>query len=120
MKKIEIKSGEKKCIINRFSNGLQTTYNFSAEPAKAGDKLCGIVEVRGSNWIFPKPPVVLDLAPDNAVEKGMWDTFFKVYVVPGTDVRISLKASQYRRGWIYLVIVLIILAVASSLILGSG
>jgi len=120
MKTIEVKSGGKKCIIKRFSNSLQTTYSFSAKPVNPGDAVSGVIEVRGSNWIFPKPPVTLELQHDNSVEKGMWDTFYSVYVVPKTDVKISFKASQYRHGWIYLIIILIILAVASSLILGSG
>lgn len=120
MKIISVKSGQRKRIIRQFSNSLQSTYNFSAEPVAPGKNVSGIIEIRGSNWVFPKPPVRLDLKRDNKVKKGMWDTFYSVYVLPETDVKITLKASKYKWGWIYLIIVLIILALASSLILGSN
>jgi len=120
MKTIKIRSGERKRIIRQFSNSLQQTYSFSAKPVEPDTAISGIVEVQGSKWLFPKPPLKLDLKRENLVEKGMWDTFYSVYVIPGTDVEIALKPTRTNRLWIYLVIVVIILGLASALILGSN
>lgn len=91
MTSITIAKGERKKILSRFSNSLQMTYRFEAEPVHAGDALSGTVEVKGSKWIFSKPPVTQALARENAVEKGIWDTFYSVHVTPGCDVTITLS-----------------------------
>ena len=120
MKTIKIRSGEKKRIIRQFSNSLQQTYSFSAKPVDPDAAISGVVEVQGSNWLFPKPPLKLELKRENLVEKGMWDTFYSVYVIPNNDVEIVLKPTRTNRLWIYLLVVLIVLALASALILGSN
>lgn len=94
MKTIEIKTGEKKRIIKRFSNSLSMRYHFKAEPLSAAENMIGIVEISGSNWVFPKAPVTQELQNDNVVSKSAWDTFFSVYVTPGCDVKISIERSR--------------------------
>lgn len=116
MTTIEIKAGERKRIIRRFSNSLQATYQFAAEPV-GGNPVSGTVEVKGSKWIFPKPAASQPLKPDNSVEKGMWDSFFSVHVIPDSDVKITLQGARYPRLWIYLLIVLAIVAAASGIII---
>ena len=115
MKIIEIRGGERKKIIKRFSNSMQMTYNFNAEPMAEGEKLSGIVEVSGSNFLLPKPSVEEQLRPVNSVEKGMWDSFYSVYVVPDNDVKIILQGSNINGIWFYIIVALVIVAVASSL-----
>ncbi len=120
MKTIRIKSGQRKRIIRQFSNSLQQTYDFSATALDGNAEVSGIVEVQGSKWMFPKPPLRLDLKRENLVEKGMWDTFYSVYVIPNGDVEITLKPTRTNKLWIYLVIVLVVLALASALIVGGN
>ena len=86
--------GERTKVLSRFSNSLDMTYRFRAEPVSAADTVSGTVEVKGSNWIFSKPPVSQPLARENEVSKGMWDTFYSVYVVPDCDVSITWDASS--------------------------
>lgn len=92
MKTIDIKAGQRTRLISRFSNSVPTAYQFKAEALPAAGHLSGpvsgIIEIKGSNWLFPKAAAEQPLQPANAVEKTMWDTFYKVYVTPDTDVRI--------------------------------
>lgn len=106
----------RKRIISRFSSSIQATYRFSVEPSVPGADVSGIVEVKGSNWIFPKPAVQQALARDNSVDKGMWDTFYSVTVIPDCDIRINLEGSSSSKIWLYIAIALLIIATASSLL----
>ncbi len=119
MKTIQIKAGERKRIIFQFSNSLLQTYNFSAKTL-AGDKdASGTIEVKGSNWIFPKAGIISDLKPENSVEKGMWETIFSVYVTPESDTEVTLTSAPVKNLWLYLIIILVVVAIASSFFLGS-
>ncbi len=99
-------------IVHKFSNSLQTTYQFEAEPVNAGEELSGIIEINGSNWLFPKPGITQKLLKSNLVAKGMWDTFYSVYVVPDCDVRVTTNGSYVSKMWLYLIIVVAVIAVA--------
>ncbi len=94
MKTVSIKAGEHKRVIYRFSNSLQETYHFKAEPINPADDLSGIIEISGSNWLFPKPSVKENLMRENSVSKGAWDSLYSVYVVPDVDVNISFSGSD--------------------------
>lgn len=111
MKFIEAKAGERQRIIHRFSNSVKTTYHFTARPLNPDLPLSGNVEVAGSRWIFPKPAVTQNLLPENTVNKGMWDTFYSVYVVPDCDVNITLAPTAFSKAGIYLAIAVAIIAV---------
>jgi len=115
MKTIHVKAGERKRIIVQFSNSLKQTHNFIAEPVGSDSDPSGLIEVKGSNWLFPKPVIPLDLKRENAVDKGAWDTFYSVHVTPKTDTKITITSSKVKNIWIYLIIVLVIVAIASSI-----
>ncbi len=115
MKSIDIKAGQRTRIIHMFSNSIPMTLDFRAEAVRKGQQVSGEVEVRGSNWLFPKPPVVQELGEENSVEKGMWDTFYSVYVTPRNDVRIETRTTGGTQIWVFLIIALVLLAVVSSL-----
>lgn len=118
MTTIDIKAGERKRILSKFSNSMDMTYHFTVAATGA---ISGVVEVKGSNWLLPKQPVLQDLKADNAVRKGMWDTLFSVYVIPDTDVTITLVGSPNKRAWIYVsIIVLIMAATVGARILAGG
>jgi hypothetical protein len=112
---IHIRAGEKKRIIFQLSNSLRQTHNFLVEKEDGRGDPSGLVEVRGSNWLFPKPAVTLDLRGENAIEKGAWDTIFSVWVTPEHDTKITITSSPVRNVWVFLIGALILLAIASSL-----
>ncbi len=93
------------------------TYRFRAEPLADDGEVSGTVEVKGSNWIFPKPPVIVDLEADNAVDKGTWDTFFEVTVVPDRDVRIVMEERSMKSAGVYAAIVGAIVVLAAVVII---
>ena len=112
MKIIEVKAGERRRIIRSFSNSTQKTYHFRAEALNEGDELSGTIEVRGSRWLFPKPPVTRKLEAENSVDKGMWDTLFSVFVIPDCDVKITMTGSHFMNLLIYIAMASVIVAIA--------
>ncbi len=94
MTTVSMKAGERKRVVYRFSNSLQETYHFTATPVNPTDNVSGLVEISGSNWLFPKPSITQDLMSENSVSKGAWDTLYSVYVVPDVDVNISFSGSD--------------------------
>jgi len=117
MARIEIKAGERKRIIRRFSSSVVATYQFSAKPVDSNDKVSGRVEVKGSRWLFSKPVETQALQQLNSVKKGRWDTFYSVYVAPDVDAKITLKKSGIGTLWIYITIAILILLFAAGLLI---
>lgn len=89
-----VRKDERTKILSKFSNSLDMTYRFRAEPVSPAESVSGTVEVKGSNWLFPKPPKSQPLARDNEVRKGIWDTLYSVHVEPDCDVTITWDASS--------------------------
>ena len=114
MKTVIIKANQRKKIISKFSNSIATSYSFSAENPNT-QQFSGQIEIKGSNWIFPKPSVYQPLKADNLVSKGMWDTFFNVYVTPDRDIQITMKPSTINRLPLYLAAIAVIVATAASI-----
>ncbi len=94
MKTMELRAGKRTRIVKNFSNSIPMTYCFSAENMKDGKEVLGKVDVRGSKWLFPRPPQVLDLKKQNRVAKKAWDSFFSIYVTPESDIRITFKRTK--------------------------
>ncbi len=111
---VEVAAGERRQILRRFSNSVAMAYRFRAEPVDDGGRVSGLVEVRGSNWIFPKPPTTQPLEEDNTVDKGAWDTFFSVVVIPDRDVRIAMEDRTMHSGRLLagIVAAIVVLAIA--------
>ena len=105
VKVIEVKAGERRRIKRTRLSSVAMTYRFRAEPLEGNSEVSRTVEVKGSNWIFPKPPVIVGLETDNVVEKGTWDTFFEVTVVSDGDVRIVMEERSMRSAGVYAAIV---------------
>ena len=95
MREIQIAAGCKTRIIRRQFSSLVTTYTFDVAPVIQTNHLVGTVEIKGSNWIFPKPVQRMPLQPSNLVTAGFWDTLFSVYVFPEVDVVISLPSKSF-------------------------
>ncbi len=120
MATIKIKAGERARIIRRFSSSIVATYKFSADPVDSCDDLSGNVEVKGSRWLFPKPAETQKLGRQNSVNKGMWDTFYSIYVVPDVDVYITLPKFGIRSLWIYTALVVLIFVFAAGFLVFTG
>ena len=79
--------------------------------------LAGSVEIKGSNWIFPKAIERLPLQPTNTFTASVLDTFFSVYVIPEVDIVISLPSKSFG-GLLWLIgLVVVIVVLAASLFL---
>lgn len=117
MKPIHIPKGERKRIIWKVSNSMSQSYAFTVEPANASDNLGGTIEVSGSSWIFTRPSTFQPLEPENTVSKGMWDTFFSVYVEPDCDIELTFQQPRVDNfGWLAVAgTAVIILALALTL-----
>jgi len=113
MTTINIKAGEKTRIIHKFSNSLGVSYRFMAQSVKVGEKISGEVEISGSSWFFPKPAVMQPLQEDNVVTKGMWDTFYSVYVTPKSDVTVNLTGSALQSRFLYVIAALVVVVTAA-------
>jgi len=86
-----VRRGERLRVLRRFSNSIPRTFTFDVEPVGGPGEVSGTVEVVGSRWLFPKPPLVLELRPTMNVQKGFWDTLFSIFVIPDQDVRVIFR-----------------------------
>ncbi len=120
MKNIDIKAGERVKVIHMFSNSLPMDLGFSAISEQEGQKISGQVEVKGSNWLFPKEAVLQKLREENIVKKGMWDTLYSVYVIPDIDLSIKVEKPGGVKIWLMLIIALIVVAIASSMFFSAS
>lgn len=110
MKELRIAAGCRTRIIQRQFSSLAMTYTFGAAPVSHDDDLAGIIEIKGSQWIFPKPIKRVPLQLSNTVKAGGWDTFFLVYVTPEIDICISLPSKSSGRGlWLVGAVVAVVL-----------
>ena len=91
MKEIEIRAGERRRVIRRFSSSIPRTFSFDVELLSGSGEVSGTVEVAGSRWLFSKEPLLLKLGPTMVVEKGFWDTLFSIFVIPDQDVRVIFR-----------------------------
>lgn len=121
MKTIQAKAGQATKILGKFSNSIPTTYNFSASTVTGVHAPSGSVEVKGSNWIFPKPSTIQPLKANNTVTKSMWDVFFSVHVTPDQDVSIELDVGQMKWPLMFAVLIIgIVGAAAAMMMVGTG
>lgn len=88
-KRFEVPAGERTRVVHRRSGSIPREYVIVTEQAGGGVPT-GSVEVRGSRWLFRRPPTVVPLQPEVRVVKGFWDTLFSVHVVPDQDVTVTV------------------------------
>ncbi len=116
MPTINIKAGKKTRIIRKFSNSLATEYKFLVEPAKTGKPVSGQIEISRSYWIFPKASETQELRQNNTVTKGMWDTFYSVYIIPDSDVTVNVAGGSLNSRFAYVIAAIVLVAVIAALI----
>jgi hypothetical protein len=102
VKQLSLKAGETTVIYRRNFSSVPMQIHFEAI-ATHGHPPQGTVEIRGSQWIFPKPPVQQPLHAMNTVKAGFWDTFFAIAVTADTDLTIVLpgRQSQALSPWLW-------------------
>ena len=109
--------GQKTKVFSTFSNSLDMTYRFRVEPNTPGERVAGTVEIRGSNWLFPKPPRSQPLKADCEVHKGVWDTLFSVHVEPTVDVTVTRTVTSLGHLARLIIVASLVVAVALLVII---
>ncbi|MEE9374917.1 MAG: hypothetical protein V3V04_01125 [Rhizobiaceae bacterium] len=94
MKEIELKAGKRTRVLRTVSGSLAMRYRFQATPTNKDDTLSGTIEIRGSNWIFPRKPTTQKLAAKNMINKRAWDSFYSIFVIADCDVKITFQRSK--------------------------
>lgn len=112
-----VSKGQKTRVLFTFSNSLDMTYRFRVEPNTPGERVAGTVEIRGSNWLFPKPPRTQRLEADCEVHKGVWDTLFSVYVEPTVDVTVTRTGTSLGHLTRLVIVASLVIAVALLVII---
>jgi hypothetical protein len=81
--------------------------------ALEGGQPTGEVEIRGSQWVFPKPALIQPLQAQNTVHADFWDTFFSIRVTAHTNIEVTLPGQTFdlTRWLIWVVVVLIAIAI---------
>ena len=115
---IRLHAREKATILSRRFSSLPMAYHFQAR-AIEGTSPDGEVEIRGSHWIFRKPPSTQPLQEDNVVRAGFWDSFFSVVVIAHADIEVTYPNRHLRGSWWFVSgVVLVILAALAIFFLG--
>lgn len=109
---VTVRAGERAKVMTKNFSSLDMTYRFRADPVDPADVVSGTVEMKGSNWMFPKPVTHQPLERDNEVQKGIWDTFYSVHVVPDCDVTITRAATSFGHTTRLVTVVSLIIAAA--------
>ena len=111
-KTIRLKAGESAKIFHRSLSSIPMDFQFQAL-ALDGGQPDGEIEIRGSDWIFPKSPVRQPLQEHNVVHAGFWDTFFSVSVIAYGELEVTTPTRQLgsTRWLVWVVILVMVVAV---------
>jgi hypothetical protein len=90
----QLAPGERRKVFKRSFSSVPLDYVFEARALNEGEEPEGIVEVKGSAWIFPKTPERQPLQGKNTVHAGFWDTFFSVTVTATNAIEVSVPARR--------------------------
>ncbi|WP_155834605.1 hypothetical protein [Leptolyngbya sp. PCC 6406] len=117
---ISLKAGETAIIYRRSFSSVPIEICFYAT-ALAGSDPKGELEIQGSRWVFPRPPLLYPLQPQNIVKAGFWDTFFKIKVTAHIDLEITFPGQKLDRSrWLIWVIVCVLIAATLILWLATA
>jgi len=105
---IRLKAQEKTTIYRRHFSSVPIDIHFDAA-ALTGDQPTGEVEIRGSHWVFPKPPAIQPLHAQNQVRVGFWDTFFSIQVTAHTPIEITFPQQKFNLSpWVIVAIAAVV------------
>lgn len=110
MRTVVAKKGERTCILRIISDSIPQRARFGARPLDGDGPVGGTVEVE--RWTFlrgTRTPETYALQPENRVQKGFWDTSFKIFVTPDRDAEIQFRTRHFSAGWLFLVLALVLL-----------
>ncbi len=114
---LQLKAGERVEVINRRFSSVPMVYEFNAEPI-GGDVLSGEVDIEVRKNLFSKPSQTIALQRHNVIKASMWDTFVKVSVTAGYDLKLTLPDRRLGSSRILMWVVLLVMAVAVAAMLG--
>jgi hypothetical protein len=118
MKEIVVRKGERTRVLHLLFDSIPQQVKFTAAPASGEGPVRGSVEVVGSNWIFKKPPLHHELAPEQRFDKGFWDSIYSIYVTADEDVTIRFETRHFSsRLLLWTLGTVIAVAVASVLVM---
>lgn len=80
-------------IVSRRFSSVPIDYQIHAI-APDGTPVDGEIEIRGSYWVFPKPPLTQPLQAHHRIQAGFWDTFFRVFIIAHSDLEITLQTQR--------------------------
>ena len=87
---VTVAAGDRREVIRRFGGSIPAAYTITVVPT-GGGSVGGVLEVRGSHWIWWKPVETLPLRSAQTVTKGFWDTRFSVVVAPDAAVEVIVE-----------------------------
>lgn len=97
MAEILAPAGERTRIFRRFSSSLVQAIRIDVATVGGSAEVSGLLEVRGSRWLMARSPETRPLRPSMTVRKGYWDTRFAIYVIPDTDVVVTVHRPRLGR-----------------------
>jgi hypothetical protein len=109
-----VAAGERSLIVRRRFSSIPLVFNIDIASVD-GTPPTGTVERVGSRWIFGRTRMLVPLGARNRVEKGFWDTFFDVYVIPDRPVQVTMgrtrTSNRFNLGVLAAIVLVIALAV---------
>lgn len=111
-KTIRLNAQETATIYRRNLSSVPMDIHFDAAALDGGQPM-GEIEIRGSQWVFPKPALMQSLQAQNTVHAGFWDTFFSIRVTAHTNIEITFpgQAFDLSRWLIWAIAILVTVAI---------
>ena len=119
MTPISAPAGQRTVIRTRNHSSMVTDYHFTVTPANPAEEIHGTLEIIASQWIFPGTPKTQPLQSRHSVTAGMFNTFFKIAVIPQTNVIIHFTDAEFTGKPKSLVLPIILIA-AALIIIGAA
>jgi hypothetical protein len=88
-RKIACRAGVWTTIISSAFMGLPAGFRVRVRTA-GGEPIEGTYQEKKSTWIFPGTPVQGALRPSMDFERGYWNTFYSVMILPTTDCSVEI------------------------------
>lgn len=95
MKILNAPAGERTLLYQIRQGSLPLSFDFSVAPVNAEESLSGVLEVTASSWIVPQAPQRLPLQARHQVERGMFNTFFTLAIIPDVTVEVTMHHGHF-------------------------
>ena len=89
-RRYEVPARERVRVVDRRSGSIPREYVLEIVGADGGP-VTGTVEIHGSRWLFRTDPEIVAISPEVSAVKGLWDTLFRITVVPDRDAVVTVR-----------------------------